>query len=85
MACLQPDEAQAHTLHEGGIQIMALKLAKSTISLILKNTGIRKYIRRMFGYTSCTRRLNHQLHAQCFTDAGNGVETWLRIGPQRLI
>ena len=24
----------------------------------------------MFGCTSCTRRLNHQLHAQCFTDAG---------------
>ncbi len=51
----------------------------------LRNVGIRKNIRRMLGHLSCTRRLNHQLHAQCVTDAGNGVETRLRIGPQRLI
>ena len=51
----------------------------------LKNSGIRKYIHRMCGYISCTHRLNHQLHAQCFTDAGNSVETRLRIGPERLI
>jgi hypothetical protein len=45
----------------------------------LKNSGIRKYIRKTYGYISCTGRPNHQLHALCFTDAGNGVETRIAI------